>query len=791
MRVSILGLALLGLLAGCADRASTDPGQGVARIDAPQAPAETLPAWAPTRAPAPFASLPDRGELVHYDRVQPAVTRSAYTWHPVSLSEAHALRAVVEGELVVTAPDGRPIRLEYQRHVEHPDGNWTWIGREPGADPGTEAIITFGEKAVFGTIPNGSKPPLRLASAGGHAWLMETDPRLVAQLDNAATRPRKPDFLLPPRLSGSLSGADTGTTAAAPMVGSSTTAGSVVDLVLGYTSGFSTRLGGRSQAVTRLTHLVAITNQAYVSSQIDAEVRIVRTVEVNYADATSNNSALYDLTGVQCTEQPNGGLSCTLVGSPASLQPLHSAREQYGADLVALVRNFNNPENDGCGLAWINGGGQVNITQADAVTGMAVVSDSNGVGTGSFPDDGYVCRDETLAHELGHNMGSAHDLDTSDGDDNVLQANEYGRYPYSFGYKSAAGNFFTVMAYGDTGQTAYRVFSNPAINYCGGHACGVANQADNARSLRQTIPVVSSFRATAMAEPRKPRLDFNGDGVSDVPWRHAATGANAMWLSANNATPQSMPAVTNLAWRMVGAGDVDADGQADLVWRNSDTGANTIWRSGKASTPRAMTGVSNQAWIVAGMGDFNGDGADDVLWRNGTTGANVIWRSANSTTPQSTATVAAAWNVAGVGDFNADRKTDILWRHSVTGANTIWWSGNAGTAANLTSVAGSAWQVAGLGDFNGDGTDDILWRNRNTGGNVIWNSGNSADNRAVTALADLYWQVEGTSDYNGDGVDDILWRHGVTGQDVIWRGASAGERQPMTAVTDTGWRIQP
>ena len=52
---------------------------------------------------------------------------------PREVSEAHALRAVVDGGMVIDAPDGKPIRLRYERHVEHPDGNWTWIGRPIGA----------------------------------------------------------------------------------------------------------------------------------------------------------------------------------------------------------------------------------------------------------------------------------------------------------------------------------------------------------------------------------------------------------------------------------------------------------------------------------------------------------------------------------------------------------------------------------------------------------------------------------------------------------------------------------
>src|SRR3546814_12622369 len=100
------------------------------------------------RAPmSGFASLPDRGELLAYEQVRQVKHKGAYTAYPVAISEAHALRAMQSGEIVVNAPNGEPIRLKYERHEESPDGNWTWIGSN--AD-GASAGITFGEKAVFG-----------------------------------------------------------------------------------------------------------------------------------------------------------------------------------------------------------------------------------------------------------------------------------------------------------------------------------------------------------------------------------------------------------------------------------------------------------------------------------------------------------------------------------------------------------------------------------------------------------------------------------------------------------------
>ena len=83
--------------------------------------------------------------------------------------------------------------------------------------------------------------------------------------------------------------------------------------------------------------------------------------------------------------------------------------------------------------------------------------------------------------------------------------------------------------------------------------------------------------------------DFNGDGRSDVLWRNSGTGANVIWHSANSATLQSLAAVSNFDWRVVGNGDYDGDGRADLLWRNCRTGGNAIWRSANWLTPQAVT----------------------------------------------------------------------------------------------------------------------------------------------------------------------------------------------------------
>lgn len=720
-------------------------------------------------------------------------SRSGSLWYPVRMDERKVLQAIGAGrELQLPLPSGEILHLAYERHIEHQDGNWSWIGRLPQSR-GT-AVLTFGPNAMFGSVQRDGAPSVELTTLDGSAWLVEARAAFASGDSLGA------DALVAPSGSGraaASSHAPAGMTASA--AAATATASSTVDLVLGYTTGYANRLGGASQAVTRLNHLVDITNQAYIDSKIDGEVRLVRAVQVDYPDATSNQTALFELTGVSCTTSnagsvrlPDRGLTCTTAARPVALEPLVTAREQYGADLVSLVRMFTMPENGSCGVAWLLGAGQTTIDAADAAFAFSVVSDSSG---NQFPSQSTTCREDYLAHEMGHNMGLQHDVataqgsDDTNGDENLLDPEEFGAHSFAFGYRTDAssGNFYTLMAVRGAGQTGYRVFSNPRILACGGFPCGNASTADNARALGQTMPLVANFRrALVPIGSNWLRGDFNGDQRADIFWRNNQTGANGIWLSANAATQQAVPSVTNLAWDVVGVGDFDGDGRSDLLWRNSQTGGNTIWRAGNAATQQGVSSLP-QDWVVVGVGDFDGDGRSDILWRNRVSGSNVLWRSASAGTGQWLSSVPdQAWAVVGIGDFDEDGRADVLWRNTVTGQNTIWKAGNS--AARLpVSTVGVAWRVAGVGDFDGDGKADIHWRS-SSGGNTIWKAANSATPQWVSTLQSP-WDAIGSGDFNGDGKADLLWRNLSNGRNAIWRGGNAADQQPVTSVTNLAWVI--
>ncbi|MGH8061479.1 MAG: hypothetical protein ACREO7_05640, partial [Pseudoxanthomonas sp.] len=182
------------------------------------------------------------------------------------MSEEHAIRGVATGMMTIPAPDGSEIKIRYQRHEESPDGNWSWIGRVVGGDQGREAIITFGEHAVFGSIPQANGPSLQLTTEHGIAYLVQADAARLFRGTRAGGDARVPAAY------GASSAHET-----EALVASATQkiqakalavnpkavpAANTVDLVAGYSNGLATRLGGASVTVTKLTNLVAAANAA-------------------------------------------------------------------------------------------------------------------------------------------------------------------------------------------------------------------------------------------------------------------------------------------------------------------------------------------------------------------------------------------------------------------------------------------------------------------------------------------------------------------------------------------------
>jgi len=729
-----------------------------------------MPQAVGSRAPGEFASLPDRGELAVYDKRRKAQVHGAYTAYPVRLSEEHALNAAhAGGWMIVKAPDGETIELAYERHVEHPDGNWTWIGRDA---KGADAVITFGAAATFGNLPETDGDTLRLTMAGGYAWLVVTDRSKIADINRAVTRAGKKDYLIPPKMASAATSdkATTAATAQAAPIAAAALVQTTVDVVVGYTVGLRDVLGGSSQAVTRINHLVDTANEAYANSAVNARLRLVGTVAVDYPDNTDNGDALEDLTG-----QTDSGPTTP---HPA-LNPLRAMRNTYGADLVSLLRDFRTPENNGCGIAWLIGGGQSGIDQGDAPYGYSVVSDGSDTDGG----DNYLCREESFAHELGHNMGQAHNVDDS---------STSGVHAYSYGYREASSNgFYTVMAYSLGGnQFPITYFANPAISY-DGRATGVANASDNARSLNLTMPIIATFRATVVPGEIAKRHDLNGDGRSDLLWRNPGTGQFAYWLMNGASIAGSATLAVSTSYTAIGTGDMDGNGLADIVWQNSG-GQVYIW-FGQSSGGFVSTFVYTLAssWKSAGTGDMNGDGKTDLLWRNAGTGQLAYWLmdGADITSSPSFA-VSSSYTLVGIGDMDGNGRGDIAWRNS-SGQVYLWLGQiSGGFTYPFVYTLGFNWKPAGTGDMNADGKTDLLWRQTGTGQFAYWvMNGASIASAPSFAISSTYTLLD-SGDMDGNGRGDLVWRNS-SGQIYLWLGQASGGFTYPYVNTLNGWQPLP
>lgn len=717
------------------------------------------------------ATLADTGALVRTVEDAKPATEGPWRWRRVEVSEAHAL-AAINGTMTLALPDGERVDIDYATHDEHDNGDWSWVGQVRGL-PGAlgTAVVTYGVDAVFARIPDprdGS--PIQIAMRDGAAWIgTTTNAALAAATPRGHADYRVPDLEADAPLQEAAALARERDVTAAYGAGKP-----AVDLVMGYSAGFRTLHGGTNTgAVTRLNHLVDLTNGALRNSQVNARVRLLHAMYVAYPDNASNNTALDDLTGL-------GGHTV-----PPSLTELRNViRQQMGADLVALMRAYRNDHTAGCGLAWVNGSGQQPITSANAAYGFSVNADGY--------DQGWGCDSLVLPHELGHNMGLKHDRANALDEDGNLT---YGAYAYAFGYKTTQPDgtgFADIMAYADSGQPTVLGFSNPNLVYMD-VPFGTAND-DASRALRQTVGPVGTFRPTRIANIVRARNDIDRNGRSDVVFFDPAASRWAYWKMNGHQVVANPPARPYGAGnQLVASGDFNNDGYLDHVWMLPSRRL-WIWHgNGTTMAARALdVGPLAANWRIVGAADINGDGRARLLFVNDATRRFTFW-TLNGTSvhygPQ--LEFQAGDRLVATGDFNADGQQDLVWKDSA-GRIWIWWTNTYPiNATRLPAISGHGWHVLGAGDIDGDGADDLMFYHPTSYEFAWWKmSGNGFVNSNPRASVGPNFKFAASGDFNGDGRTDVLWRHGT--QLRLWSNianAGAGGAQNLTYPLATKWRI--
>ena len=240
----------------------------------------------------------------------------------------------------------------------------------------------------------------------------------------------------------------------APNLDVAADAASSIDVMIIYTDDARVGEGGLGPMRARIDLAMAETKAAYINAGVLTRLRLVHTEEISYAETGHLDVDLNRLAN------PSDGI----------LDKVHTLRNMYGADMVALI--VNNGGN-GCGLA--------KDILATAATAFQVTVRPLCM-TGNY----------TFGHEFGHLQGARHDL---------YADSASSPYAYGHGYVDLTNRWRTVMAYNDecaaTPPNTYcprlQYFSNPSVSY-GGAPTGETGSSENAKVLNTTALTVANFR---------------------------------------------------------------------------------------------------------------------------------------------------------------------------------------------------------------------------------------------------------------------------------------------------------
>ncbi len=369
--------------------------------------------------------------------------------------------------------------------------DFTWRGKIfEGKIPG-DVVLTFKNGYVAGLIYSPDSV-YEVAIKGGKQILVELDQSLY------------------PECAGDTKGESGVKRPELENAGAAVDSGDRIDVLVVYTTATKNVLGGDAAAQTFSQQAIDSTNTTYINSKIRQRLRLAHATEYVYTEVSSST----DLAGLRTSAV------------------IQSLRETHKADLVAYLGEISGV----CGQAYLMGNPVGNQNNGYSVT-------ARNCAIGNL----------TFAHELGHNMGSAHNPENGSG----------ASYFYGYGHW-VNGNYRTVMSYVNpctSGCTRRPYFSNPSIGF-NGVPTGVNNQRDNARSINNTADVIANYRYSGTsltltnynAGETIPRniarqINWNSDNLGGNVKIEISRDESTTWETLIASTPNSGSATVNIYGR--------------------------------------------------------------------------------------------------------------------------------------------------------------------------------------------------------------------------------------------------